>query len=161
MIYAATITVPSNTLESDPVLTDITITRGLIYLIEVGMPAGCAGLAHVQLFDGSYQIFPATPGESFHGDGVLKGYDDLYFKESAPFFLRIKSWNIDTVWDHTVTVRVGLASSETEISRYLPGIGLEKMAEALVSMQAVQEEVKRVQLEEIINSLTGGENGNG
>lgn len=159
MIYAATITLPASTAEADAVQTDLIVTRGLLWLVEVGLPPGCAGLVHVQLFDATYQVFPATPGESFHGDGVLRGYDDLYMKSSAPFLFQVKAWNLDTVYSHTISVRLGMASSNTEISRYMPGVAWENLTEAIANMEAVQTATRAAQLAEIQKSLEGLNNG--
>lgn len=159
MVYAATITTPENTLQSAALDTELIVTKGLVWLIDINLPPGCAGLAHVQIFDGSYQLFPATPGESFHGDGVEKGFDDLYLKVAAPFVFNIKTWNLDQTWPHTISVRMGMASSDAEISRYMPGVAWDKLTEALADMSVIQEAQRAAQLESITKSLEGLQNG--
>lgn len=155
MIYAATITTPKNTAEADALETVLSVTRGLVWRIEVEFPPGCSGLAHIQIFDGSYQLFPATPGESFHGDGVTIGFDDLYLKDAAPFVFTVKTWNLDETWGHTLTLSLGMASSEAFMSRYLPSMTWEKFRDALAEAAGVQAEIKAAQLEEITKSLEG------
>ena len=154
MVYAVTITTDKETSESGATVTTLRVTSGLLWLLEVDFPPGCCGLAHFQMFDGSYQVFPATPGESFHGDNITLHLEDLYFKQAAPYEFQIRTWNTDIIWDHTLQVRVGIASTRAEMSRYIPALSFENfetlMAEAIVK----QEAIRQLQLEAAIKTLT-------
>jgi len=149
MIYISTITTSANTAKANAKKTIFEITRGLIWRIEVEFPAGCCGLMHVQIFDGLYQVFPATPTESLRGEAVTAGYDDLYLKDAAPFDLTIKTWNTDETYDHTIQVRIGLASYEAFMSRYMPSVTWDKFSEMLTKVAAEQETLKDEQIEKI------------
>jgi len=149
MIYISTITTEANTAKSDAKQTIFEITSGLIWRIEVEFPAGCCGLIHVQIFDGLYQLFPATPGESLRGEGATSGYDDLYLKDAAPFELTVKTWNLDETYDHTIQVRIGMASYEAFMSRYMPSVTWDKFNELLTKVAAEQEQIKDEQIEKI------------
>lgn len=142
MIYTATITTPANTAKADAIETELIIDKGLIWLIEVEFPAGCCGLCQVQIFDCNYQMFPATPGEALRGDNVNARYDDLYLKQAEPYKLRILTWNTDETYQHTLQVRVGLATSQAFMSRYMPSISWDKFSEALAGVTATQEQQK-------------------
>lgn len=155
MVYTKTITITNNTTRPNATETLMTITSGLIWLLEVDFPGGCCGLAHIQIFDGSYQIFPASPGESFACDGITLKLDDLYYKLEPPYQLKIITWNEDTLWNHTLSVRVGLASDEAEMSRYIPALAFKDLEEVLASIITTQENVKQQQLIEMANYLGG------
>jgi len=156
MIYAATITTDAGTAEGAKEDIILKLTSGLIWMFEVDFPPGCCGLLHVQLFDGLYQALPATIGESLHGDNVTARFDDLFFLQGAPFELRIRTWNNDETWGHTVQVRVGLASSRAEMSRYMPALSFEDFEKLLVEAIAGQEQIRQLQLEAALKQITPG-----
>lgn len=153
MVYASTITVAANTLEGDATRTVLPVTNGVVWLIEVDFPPGCMGLAHVQLFDGKYQLAPASMDESFHGDNVTYSFDDLYLKHSAPFEFVVKTWNLDEVWPHGIQVRVGMASTEAFMSRYMPSVSWEKFGELMARAAVEQERVRQEQLTSMLKLL--------
>jgi len=153
MIYSSTITTDAGTAEGAKPDVTLVVTSGLIWLFEVDFPPGCCGLQHVQLFDGSYQVLPATIGESLHGDSVTMRFDDLYFKQAAPFELKIRTWNLDDTWDHTIQVRIGQASSRAEMSRYIPAFAWENFEKLMIESVTRQEEIRQIQLEEALKNL--------
>jgi len=153
MIYATGITTAANGSKADPYRTVLRVNKGLIWFVEVDFPPGCMGLVNVQIFDGSYQLLPASPDKALCGDGVLLKYDDLYLKEAAPFELTIVTWNEDDLWDHTIQVRIGMASTRLFMARYLPSIGWEGFAIEMDSARANQEALRITQAQEILESL--------
>jgi len=98
MIYGTGITTAAGGSKATATRTILRLTKGLIWLMEVDFPPGCVGLVHVQIFDGNYQLLPASPDKDLSGDGRLLRYDDLYLKEAAPFEVSIVTWNEDELW---------------------------------------------------------------
>uniref|UniRef100_A0A6M3IG83 Uncharacterized protein n=2 Tax=viral metagenome TaxID=1070528 RepID=A0A6M3IG83_9ZZZZ len=123
-------------------------------MIEVDFPPGCCGLLHVQIFDGLYQVLPASPGESLNGDSSTLYFDDLYFKTRAPFELTIRTWNNDDLWEHTTQVRIGVAVTRAEMSRYIPAMAYEDFEKLLAETISAQEAVKEAQIQAILKGLT-------
>jgi len=154
VIYSSSITTLANTAELSKADVTLKLTGGLIWLFEVDFPPGCCGLLHVQIFDGLYQVLPASVGEDLHGDGVTYRFDDLYLKQAAPFELKIRTWNNDETWDHSTQVRIGLAASRAEISRYLPLLAFEDFEKMFAESIASQEVIRQAQLEAIIKEIT-------
>ena len=153
MIFTASITTDRNTSEANAKVTDLKVTKGLIWLVEVEFPAGCCGLCHLQIFDGNYQLFPSTPGNSIHSDGAVLSYDDLYLKNAAPFYLNFKTWNLDETWSHTLQIRIGIASTEAAMSRYMPSLSWDKFTKSMTDFAAQQEALKAAQIAELSKSL--------
>jgi len=153
VIYTASITTDKGTAEGAKADVILQITSGLIWMVEVDFPPGCCALLHVQIFDGLYQVLPASAGESLQGDAVSMHFDDLYFKQAAPFELRIRTWNEDETWDHTIQVRVGLASSRAEMSRYIPAMSFEDFEKMLAEAIAQQEAIRQLQLEAALKAI--------
>lgn len=142
MVYTASITASKKGDEGDAPATVLKVAKGLIYRLEVEFPPGCCGLVHVQIFDGSYQVYPATPEETFHSNARVIGFDDCYLKQVAPFEFKISIWNDDECWPHTIQVRIGMASSEAFMARYMPGLTWKKFQETL-AVAAIEERSRR------------------
>lgn len=142
MVFSASITTDNGTAKADAKETILSITSGLIYRMEVEFPPGCCGLLHTQIFDGNYQVYPASIQDSFHSDARVIGFDDLYLKQQPPFELKILSWNLDETWDHTIQVRIGIAHTEAFMARYMPGLTWKKFQEVLASA-AIKERLRQ------------------
>lgn len=155
MIYTTSISMDESPDEVAIIRTVLRVGKGLVWQIEAEFPPGCAGLAHLQIFDGSYQMFPASPGESFASDGTVISFDDLYLKDSAPFEFTIVTWNEDTHYPHTLQLRIGMASSEAFMSRYMPSISWDKFHETLAQAALQQQEDKDRQLEILAKRIGG------
>jgi hypothetical protein len=106
MYYKVELTVPANTLEACALESILGMTAGTIVLVQVGFPPGCAGLAHVQIFDKGWQLVPWTPGESVHWDDYVFELPHEYDLLEPPYELKVKAWNLDDVYLHTIWVGV-------------------------------------------------------
>lgn len=159
MIYAATITTPSDTAEASSQETVIKVTKGLLWRVEIEFPPGCAGLLHVAIFDGSYQVVPASPGETIHSDAALIGFDDLYMKASEPFTFQVVTYNLDDTYDHTIQVRLAMASSEAFMSRYLPSMQWDNFRKLMSEIYTDQQQRRNEQLRQGFNQLNIGRDG--
>lgn len=155
MIYQRAITVAANTAKVSADRSTVRISKGLIWYLGVHFPPGCCGLAHIQLFDGKYQLFPSSPGESLASDGAVIGFDDLYYKAAAPFELQYLVWNNDDNYSHTLTVRVGVATNPAFMTRYLPGVDYTRISNILRGVQRDQEKEKEEQLIRLTKEITG------
>jgi len=132
--------------------TPLVITKGLVYKVEFYFPSGSAGLMGVALFDGNYSVWPSTIGQFFIGDDVLIGFDDMYLKESKPFVFDIYTYNLDTEYNHSLSVRVGLVSKEVYLARFLPTVTYKFFAEMLSKVQVEQQQSAAIQKEAILQT---------
>ena len=153
MIYSTRITTTAGKSKTTHTRTPLKINKGLIWLLEVDFPPGCVGLVHVMIYDGKYQLLPASPGITLAGNAQLLRYEDLYLKESAPYELSIITWNEDDLYDHTIQVRIGMASTRLYMARYLPAIGWEDFTKKLDKARAIEEKLKKKQTREILKLL--------
>jgi hypothetical protein len=145
MIYSSTILTEKNTLELQAKRTFMKVTNGLVYLFEVQIPPGPAGLLSIQIFDGAFQLLPYTRGEALSGDDVLFNYDDLYMKNAEPFQFEIKTWNLDDTFEHTCWVHIGLVSEEIYKARFLPALQWDYFQKMLKAVEQDQEQKKKEQ----------------
>ncbi len=139
MIYAYDITTPANTAQSTPVRTPLKVTKGLVYQVEIEFPPGPLGLCHVSIFDGGYQVWPSNPDFDFHGDNGMIVFPDTYLKLAEPYEFTAITWNEDDTYDHQIHIRMGMASDEVFMARYLPSLGYDKLLEVLQLAQSEQE----------------------
>ncbi len=140
MIYTADIETDSGQTKANPLITVIKVTKGLVYRVEIEFAPGAAGLHHVVIFDGGYQVWPSTPGQTFHGGWSIIGFDDTYLKMAAPFEFKAYSWNLDETYDHLIQVRIGMVSDEVFMARYLPTYAYDHFMTLIKAEQAAQEE---------------------
>lgn len=138
----------------NPVISELLIAKGLVYRVEFDFPPGCCGLCHVKIFDGSYQVYPTSRDDSFHGDASVIAFDDCYLKTAAPWMFRVVVWNDDDTWPHTVQVRVGIASSEAFMSRYMPSVSWGKFQQLLAQAAIEQEAQRKASVEADLKGLT-------
>lgn len=153
MIFVKSITATVGQDEANPVIQDLVVCKGLVYRIEFDFPPGCCGLLHVRIFDGSYQVYPTSRDDSFHGDASTIAFDDCYLKNIPPWTFRIVVWNNDDTWPHTVQIRMGIAASEAFMSRYMPSVSWNKFNELLAEAAIEQEKARQEAIAETFKEL--------
>ena len=89
---------------SSPATVTMVLCEGTITRYSVLFPPGCAGLAHVQVWLGGFQLIPWSRGLWLAGDDHLVAGDTNYPVGPAPRLITIKGYNDDTENPHTVTV---------------------------------------------------------
>jgi len=108
VIYRFSISTPKNTPFINRKRTELRLTAGIINQVNFTFPPGCAGLLHLTINHGLYQIWPTNPEESFATDGETISFEEFYELKTEPFTLVAFTWNEDDTYDHTVIVRIGL-----------------------------------------------------
>lgn len=145
MVYNQIITSTKDKSEAEATNDIIHVTWGLVYFIEVYFPPGSGGLLHMRLLDGSYCMFPATPGQSFIGNNTIFRYDDLYLKEAEPFQFVVQHWNEDDTYDHKFMVNIGMVSQEVYRARFMPTVANEHFKRMIAELQTEKQEVAQAQ----------------
>ncbi len=139
MIYVADVNTPADTSYDDRIHTLLSITKGLVYKVEIDFPAGSAGLLHCQIFDGGFQLWPTSPRLSFHSPGFVISFEDTYLKNYAPFSFEVYTWNLDDTYDHFLQVRIGLISEQAFMARFMPNMVYDDMLKVLSKVEIQQE----------------------
>lgn len=118
MFYDKAFTVPANTARSSPVETVLQLSHGVMHYLEIGFPAGCAALAHLVLLHQDHQLYPTNPEGSFAADYhiiPIRDYFELFYE---PFALKLRGWNLDDSYPHTITVRIGILPADVAAHIY-------------------------------------------
>lgn len=106
MIFDVHLLTPANTPQSSPLETQIPIIKGTITQMFVQFPPGCNALAHLKLLWGLYQLFPSNEQGDFASGGETIPWAENIDVGTEPLQLTAVTWNEDTEYDHTITVRI-------------------------------------------------------
>jgi len=147
MIYTLTVETPKEIFSDNKQRRSISITKGLVYKVEIAFPPGSMGLLHVAIFDGSYQLWPSTPGETFYADSYTLEFEDLLLKLVLPWEFQIETYNDDDTHPHALQIRIGMVDKEVFMARYLPGMAYEQLIRLLAEETKRQEERRAIDLE--------------
>lgn len=108
MDFAAYISTPANTLEADPLVTSIKLTRGRLTGGFLYFPSGPSGTLHVIARIGIHQLAPFNTGQNFCLDDCViplsLGIDIL----EPPFEVDVLTWNTSTLYSHACTISFAL-----------------------------------------------------
>lgn len=140
MIYALDITTPASTSHLAPLITDLRVTKGLVYRIVFRFPPGSCGLMGVKVFSGNFQVWPTNRETWFKGDDDVIAFDDTYLVSVEPFLFQIATYNLDDTYEHEVLLRIGLVSEDIFMARFLPSYAYEDYKKMLIELRREQEE---------------------
>lgn len=112
MLYDFALIIAASTTEASPTEQELKLTYGVIHRVEIEFPPGCAGLAHIALDYGKHQVWPTNPERSFASDNHVIAWNDHLPLSYAPFTLKLRGWNEDDTYPHTITVRIGILPPE-------------------------------------------------
>lgn len=123
MIYQAELVLPAQTPQEEPIFVEFKVPKGVIKRIAVLFPAGCAALAHIQIFHNEFQVWPTTPGASFVGDYMYMVFDESYELTEAWNHIRVIGWNDDDSYQHTINIWIAVNPYQ-ETWSWLSAIGM-------------------------------------
>lgn len=121
--YEFDVTSPAQTTRTSPTEVRALLTKGVVTRVAVQIPLGVKGLTGAQIWRGNSQIWPSNPGGYIKGDDVVIEWDDEYDLADQPLTLRLRVWNDDDSYAHTITFRFGLLPlAQAEERRGTPGL---------------------------------------
>lgn len=121
--YEFDVTSPASTLRTSPTEVLARLTKGAITHVAVQIPLGVKALTGAQIRRGDHQVWPQNPAGFFKGDDVIIEWDEDYLLEDEPLTLRLRVWNDDDSYAHTITFRFALLPlAQAEERRAGPGL---------------------------------------
>jgi len=108
MLFQASITIPKNTTQVSPTTAILKIAHGIITKIMVRPRPGHAALAHLIILHHEHQIAPSTENMDLHGDASPIDWEEYYESYQPPYELKLKGWNTDDTYPHTIDVMVAI-----------------------------------------------------
>lgn len=124
MLFQSDLLIEVGKTAADPALDTIKLCEGTITRYSILFPAGCAGLVHVQVWLGGFQLIPWSRGLWLRGDDHLVTGDTNYPVGPAPRLITVKGYNEDTLYDHTVTIML-------EVQPARPGGGVLQLSDLM------------------------------
>jgi hypothetical protein len=129
--YEFDVVSPANTLRTAPTQLLARLTKGVVTRVAVQIPLGVKALTGAEIWRGDHKVWPQNPDGFFKGDDVIIEWDEDYLLEDEPLQLRLRVWNDDDSFQHTITFRFGvLPLAAAEERRAGPGL-LRRVAEFL------------------------------
>lgn len=131
MIFEYDLTVPASTSESSPVSVEMDLAYGVVHRLEVFFPPGCHNLVKVIIRRGVHQVWPTNPDGRLKADAFTISYPVWHEMFDRPYRLIADGWSDDTVYPHSITVRLGMQRPEllTPVSKVKTVLGrLSEMA---------------------------------
>ncbi len=108
MNFVYAFTVPAGTLATSPFRQALKLSYGVITHVQIVIPSGHAGKAHLTLFNGGFQLYPMSRGQTYHGDDVDFNFDDRLKLGAVPYELTAVGWNTDADHDHEFLILVNM-----------------------------------------------------
>ena len=112
MFYDFSFTIPANTPKYPLYTIEAKLSHGIIHRVEVTFPRGCAGLAHLRIKKGLFQVWPLNPTGDFSANRYTIAFNDFYKLYSAPYLLTLHGWNLDDTFQHELQIRFGVLPAE-------------------------------------------------
>jgi hypothetical protein len=106
------VTLPPNTPEVNPVVQTLKIPAGTITEIDIEFPAGCQGLANIQLFYETTPLVPYNPLVYLCSDNRTIQTPIEFIADVPPYEITVVGFNLDDSYSHTINI--GLTVIETQ-----------------------------------------------
>jgi len=84
------------------------LTAGVIHQVDVLFQDGCVHEAHVQIFQGNFQIWPTNRGNTLRGNATVVSFREFYELRPGSTDLHAKIWGDGTIDDVEVVIQIGL-----------------------------------------------------
>jgi len=110
MLFKTDLKILTTDTKSSPATTEMKLCVGTITRSFVLFPAGCAGLAWIQIWLSGHQIIPWQRGEWLRGDDHIIWDYSRYPVGEEPRLLRILGYNEDTANPHTIQVGIEVSA---------------------------------------------------
>jgi hypothetical protein len=135
MLFEYPLTVPADRAEADPVTLDALLAPGTVSRVDVGFPAGCAGMVNVTIWRSDHQVWPVNLDESITGEDATVSWPESYDLDDEPFAFTLKGSSPGTTYPHVITCRFALLSlEEVQSARGLPGL-IRRLANLLLGRE--------------------------
>ena len=105
MFFEYALTIPANTAAASPTESLVALSAGRLVAVAVQFPRGCVGLVHTVAHRSEHQLWPTNPDGSIVGEGAMISWAEDLVLEDDPYTLRLRGWNLDDSYQHTVTWR--------------------------------------------------------
>jgi len=100
------VSIPAGRTQANPYEEILKLTYGVITHVQIVIPTGHLGRAHLVGYLHEFQVYPLSRGEDYHGDDSIISFSDRTELFSSPFELKIRGWNTDAAYAHSFLVSI-------------------------------------------------------
>ena len=122
MIYNKPLTISADTAIAAPASVSLPVVDGTLKQLFITFPAGCAGLVGVRVLFSERVIFPSNPDEWFIADNITFDFGENLKIDDKPFSFDLEGYNLDCIFDHTVTFRMAIQKEKADLLSRLIGL---------------------------------------
>lgn len=112
MFYRYTLTVPGPTAETSPVRLDFRLPKGIIDLVMIAFPPGCAAVVYVSIWHHEHQVWPTNPDAWFAWDNYVLEFDESYELEENWNDMSLRAWSESKSTPHTVELWISVTTEK-------------------------------------------------
>lgn len=87
---------------------ELDLTAGIIHQVDVLFQDGCNHEAHVQIFQGGFQLWPSNRGNTLRGNATVISFREFYELTPGNSDLHAIIWGDGTINDVEVIIQIGL-----------------------------------------------------
>lgn len=87
---------------------DLDLTAGVIHQVDVLFQDGCNHEAHVQIFQGNFQLWPSNRGKTFRGNATVISFREFHELAPGATDLYAMIWGDGVITGVEVVIQIGL-----------------------------------------------------
>ena len=108
MFYVFTNTIETTHIITAPIRQELDLISGVIHQVDILFEDGCDHEAHLQIFQGSTQVWPSNTGATLVGDATVISFREFFEIKPGLTDLTLVLWGDGTIDDVDVILQIGL-----------------------------------------------------
>lgn len=108
MFYAFDQVITTSDIVTAKINLDLQLTAGVIHQVDVLFQDGCDHEAHVQVWQGNFQIWPSNRDATIRGNATVISFREFYELRHGGTKLHALIWGDGTIDDVEVVIQIGL-----------------------------------------------------
>ena len=106
MLHSKQITLAAGATEATLTRNRFDVNKGVISMVWITFPPGCAGLVKVRILHQGHPFLPVDPKNYIIGDSYTFPYPVMFEILTQPTEVIIEAWNEDDTYAHTIQVQM-------------------------------------------------------
>ncbi len=112
MLHSKHITLTKGKTEATLTPTRFKVNKGVISMLWLTFPPGCAGLVKVRMLHQEHPFLPVEKDAYIRGDSYVFAYPVMFEIKTQPETITVEAWNEDEVYNHTIDVQLLIIDKE-------------------------------------------------
>jgi hypothetical protein len=104
MLYSKQITFSAGATEATATKSYFKVNKGMISMIWVTFPPGCAGLVKLRIYSEGHPFVPVNKDNYIRGNDYTFAFPVMFEITDEPMILTVEGWNEDETYSHTIDV---------------------------------------------------------